>query len=342
MSPTAFVEREFNTLESVPLIPYSNLGQSSSFLLLDTNPTLNSLALKLNIIADSDPESPLSQYISSIVNSPRDSLALEHYSNGNIKTPLFSSILPSGFFNLQEYNDMSGIYHFTSADGDDYVGSSTGLKKRLNTHRIQGLNSNLTFKHKLFYNEVIKHGWEIFNLNILTTFKPYSSIFTELHPDFTSSDLNNEALAALDRYQITLVEQSFIDTLEPKLNSAPFANASIYNLGATGVIRDDSFKTAVSLAHQGREYAESTLKLHREKNIGRVASDETKELMAINNKGVKIVVTDNLTGISTLYNTKSEAALALGISLRTVTRWGNEPNRIRVLKSGRKVSVRIP
>lgn len=35
--------------------------------------------------------------------------------------------------------------------------------------------------------------------------------------------------------------------------------------------------------------------------------------MAINNKGIKIKVTQNLTGISTFNNTKSEAALALGI-----------------------------
>lgn len=41
----------------------------------------------------------------------------------NIRTPLLSSILASGFLlNLQEYNEISGIYSYHKWDGDDYVG----------------------------------------------------------------------------------------------------------------------------------------------------------------------------------------------------------------------------
>lgn len=58
-------------------------------------------------------------------------------------------------------------------------------------------------------------------------------------------------LSVLDRYVVTLVEQAFIDTIEPSLNMAPYSNASFPNLGATGVVRDNIFKDFVSLAHQG-------------------------------------------------------------------------------------------
>lgn len=138
------------TLDLIPTAPYPYVGQSNHFRYLDTNPTLNSLGTKLRLIAEEDPSSPLSQYILSIVDEPRDSVALQYFQNAAISQPLHNCNLPEGFHSLKDYKGVAGIYHFVDADGESYLGSTADLDARMVQHRTRGLNSNQTHRHPRF------------------------------------------------------------------------------------------------------------------------------------------------------------------------------------------------
>lgn len=185
---------------------------------------------------------------------------------------------------------------------------------------------------------MLELGWKPFSLHIITTIDLPSATLPELHPELT---LDPQVLQYLDKYLITLVEQAYLDTLDPELNAAPFANASFPNLGATGMVRDDSFKEVVSLAHQGRIFHDTTIELHRINQTGKKHSAATRALMSANNKGVQVEVTEYPGVKVTVFDTKSNAVKYLDISIRTLGRWAVDPDKVHITKSGLKVSVRI-
>lgn len=103
-----------------------------------------------------DSDTPLSRYISSVISTPRDEIALTYF-DSSIPSPIFP--LPAGFQELSDYRGTPGVYHFITSKGNDYVGSTTDLEGRLNgQHRPRGLNSNQTYRHTNLYGEVIKQG----------------------------------------------------------------------------------------------------------------------------------------------------------------------------------------
>lgn len=168
-----------------------------------------------------------------------------------------------------------------------------------------------------------------------------STNFAQLYPDSLNLEVT-DPLLRLDKYVITLVEQSYLDTLKPTLNSAPHANASFPNLGATGVVRDEMFKQIASLAHQGRVFTEATLDLHRLNMTGKQFSLETRAKMSATKLGKTTVqITNHDTSEVTAFTTKSAAATHLGISVRTLGRWASDSTAIHVTKSNSRVSVSI-
>lgn len=70
----------------------------------------------------------------------------------------------------------------------------------------------------------------------------HTTLFLEANPG-TLTDEQMGALAILDRYELTIAEQTYMDTIQPSLNITPYANASF------PLVRDLDFKTAVSVAH---------------------------------------------------------------------------------------------
>jgi hypothetical protein len=146
------------------------------------------------------------------------------------------------------------------------------------------------------------------------------SAYLILNPGQTLTSQEQEILETLSLYHLTFVEQFFIDTLNPTLNSEKLANASSYNLGATGVVRSEEFREGVSLAHLGRVYNETTINLHRNNMLGTTMNDATRTKMSESAGGVTTYIMDIATSQVSQYDTKSAAAQVLGISLRTLTR----------------------
>ena len=110
-------------------------------------------------MVNQDPISPLSQYISSILATSRENIALQYFEDGGVNKPVFSGLLPESFYSLESFKDVSGVYHIIGEQGQDYVGSSLDLESRLTSqHRTRALNANQTYRHPNFYSDVLKNG----------------------------------------------------------------------------------------------------------------------------------------------------------------------------------------
>ena len=171
-----------------------------------------------------------------------------------------------------------------------YCGSSTDLWERCSVgHKNHAFSSS--YRHPLFYAVVVEHGWEYFNLEVITTMPDYAKEFSNLHPEAILSPSDMALLELLTRYELTVVEQSYLDSLgsaKNGLNGNPWANASFKNLGATGMVRDETFRTTVSLAHQDRVFSEDTISLHRANMTGKILSPETRANMSSSYGGVGV------------------------------------------------------
>jgi hypothetical protein len=160
---------------------------------------------------------------------------------------------------------------------------------------------------------------------------------------YISVELNNDErdiLTLLNKYHLTLVEQFYLDMIGPTLNSEQLANASSYNVGGTGLVRDQAFRSHVSNSHLGRTYSDATNKLHQANMTGIVMSAETRAKMSDNNAGVTVFIMDTDTKSVTMFSTKSAACLHLSVSLRTITRWSADCNQSHFIKATGK-SVRV-
>jgi len=67
----------------------------------------------------------------------------------------------------------------------------------------------------------------------------------------------------LRSYKLTIVEQIYMDIIQPTLNNNLFANWSIYNKGATGFTRDLISNNKLSFLN--RSFNKSTIELHKKK-----------------------------------------------------------------------------
>ena len=266
----------------------------------------------------------MSDYIKSVLDLSRSGLGAIYFDGdlGDLVVgkSLFSTELPSGFGNLKDFQAKPGVYLFVNSAGESYIGSTIDLESRLNSqHRLRGLNPKQTYRHRSLYGIVIERGWEDFNLHILAVVRHHTNLFLALSFDVPTQE-EMAALSILDRYELMVVEQGYIDIIEPSLNIAPYANASFPNLGATGVIRDEGFKNVLSIALQNRVFKQSTIQAHRVNMTGKKLDQTIRDKMSASSGGVRVSVKDVNTGIVNIYRTKTEASKALNVSIRTLTR----------------------
>ena len=135
--------------------------------------------------------------------------------------------------------------------------------------------------------------------------------FTKVNPEIFLTNEDRTLLKIVTLYHLTLVEQFFLDHINPSLNWERLANASSPNLGATGVIRSKEFREKVSLAHIGRTYDKITKDLHRSNMLGVTWSDKRRAKMSISKRGVITFVKDIITSEVIVFQTKSSASIAL-------------------------------
>jgi len=125
----------------------------------------------------------------------------------------------------------------------------------------------------------------------------------------------------LSKYELLLTEQYFIDHLKPNLNVDLIVNwGGQPNKGSTGYTLSEEERELRSIKLRGREFSEFTKDLHKTNMTGTKLSDTTRMKMQDSYGGVAILSTQIDNGDQITYSTKSAAALALGCSIRTITR----------------------
>ena len=240
---------------------------------------------------------------------------------------------------LRDYKSVPGIYLFEYCT-DFYLGSTKNLYQRcFLEHKNHALTN--TKKHAKFYNRVVELGWNKFSLAILQLVPNHVTVFAEKNVDYTLKDKDIKMLQYLTAYELTVLEQTYLDLYQPNLNSSLLANWSTYNKGGSGRIRTQEFKDRLSLSHLNRSFSEDTIELHRKNNLGKIMSISARKKMSESRGGVKVKLVDiNSNNSIVIYPNKSLVAKELKISLRTVSRW-MEDGKIHLTKSNKHPKVKL-
>ena len=72
-----------------------------------------------------------------------------------------------------------------------------------------------TNKHKLFYNKVVKFGWDKFIFNIICIITNHVNNFSEKYPHYILTDIDKLILEDLTNYELTVAEQLNLNYYKP-------------------------------------------------------------------------------------------------------------------------------
>ena len=173
----------------------------------------------------------------------------------------------------------------------------------------------------MFYNKVVKFGWDKFIFNIICIIINHVNNFSEKYPHYILTDIDKLILEDLTNYELTVAEQINLDYYKPTLNSSLLANWSSYNLGSTGYTRSKELNENSSLSLLNRQFTIKTKELHKKNNTGKKLSVLTRLKMSKSHGGVIVKLLDVQTKDIIVFKNKSLIAKELNISLRTVSRW---------------------
>jgi group I intron endonuclease len=291
-----------------------------------TNPLINDFRDK--IIKELSSDFVLNKFVLDLLNADR----LEYINQSglidilNENEPfLFNSIAPKAFTEVFKYNKLPGIYwlYSTLPDNRSYIGHTNNLYKRLNNHKNYALKESN--RHPKLYNYINKYGWDVMEIRVITLLPNYELLFKNLYPNHNLTNDQIKVLNHLTKYHLLITEQYCIDNLNPSLNLDIIVNAGgLTNKGASGYVvpEEELFKRSQNL--MGRTFSDETIKLIQDKIRGRTLSQETKDKMSLSSGGVEVYLYSFDYKSMKKYNSKSELALELGISLRTLGRRIND------------------
>jgi len=284
------------------------------------NPNILELKNKLNISMKKN--NILENYVKLIINRPLEEYVLKYEPNKNhfVKSESLSKNSSPNWNFLKEFKLVPGIYQFIR-DSDSYIGSTKDLYRRcFIQHKNQVfINTN---KHKLFYNMVVRHGWDSFKLNILFLVPNHVKLFSESNPNYIITEEELLVLMDLISYELTIAEQLQLDFYKPNLNGSSLANWSSYNTGSTGYIRSDELNDELSLSFLNRNFSDYTKELHRKNRTGKVLDEHTKSKISKGHGGLVVYLVDiNSNSKIIEFKTKTLLSKELKISMRTINRW---------------------
>jgi hypothetical protein len=175
----------------------------------------------------------------------------------------------------------------------------------------------------------------------MAVFNNHSFTFQLSNPGIELNKSENKILYTLNLYHVCILEQFYLDYLNPALNSAKLSNVAPTNIGSLGKAKSDYFKNNLSLEFIGRVYTQATKELHKTNNLGRKPSESTRIKLSASSGGVKAYVLDCKSNLTKEYSNKTLAAKALGISLRTFSRWVEDPSREHQVISNKFTKVKV-
>lgn len=163
----------------------------------------------------------------------------------NVLVPKGISLGTKG--SLPDLNQKSGIYCITcESTNEKYIGSSINLAARLRCHRDLGKSQKWQTANHLLYNKIFNLGAADFSFSVIHPATNFWGLFKELHPTITLTAKDVILLNAFTRYELALIEQSYLGTFKPELNGRYVATTSTYPHLLTPVPVDDmAYETPV-------------------------------------------------------------------------------------------------
>jgi group I intron endonuclease len=241
---------------------------------------------------------------------------------------------------IQENKDKSGIYRWTNKlSGKSYVGSSINLSKRFNQYFSPKLLSNRRYI-SLIYQALLKYKFENFRLEILEYCDKESVICREqFYLDLLKPKYNIYLKAGSPMgFKHSEKSRAIMKTLAEKRRHSKETRMKI---GASLKGRVLLAETLVKMVNNraGYKHSEATKEKLRAKVLGRKFSQETKDKMAVSHFGHQlseetiaklkkfsytkeaVEIVDTVTGLTNSYESKTEAAKAMGVSMPTISNY---------------------
>lgn len=189
------------------------------------------------------------------------------------------------------------VYKGMDEDKSCYVGASALPKNRINSHRSRIVNWNKDYYNNngslLFYNSVLKRGWDNFQFGILE------------YIDLAGRDNLKE------RREIVLKrEQYYLDNINPSLNICKIAGSPL------GVKHNISFSINLSKARRGKVHKVNNIN----SNISKYTSPETRLKLSSRSKGICVKIYDKSYNLIKKFPSMLSAANYVGVSDRTLRR----------------------
>lgn len=264
---TTFVRFNSSAVSTAAAVALENI--ETRYPLVELNPSV--ARLKSDIVSSIPDLSPeVRTYVENLLTVSAQELAVID-TKEILSLPEVTLTLPSGFYGISKFKETSGIYHFKDKTGKGYVGSSANLFQRIyRVHRVNAFSK--TNLHSLFYSNVVSQGWENFSLTLYLIPERcnHLSNFSKLNTEVKLTSLDKSILNKLSFYEITVIEQAFIQELDSSYNMQIYSNfGGIKNKGAKGLIRDEKFRESISLEHQGRIFSDYTKNQHRDNMKGK-------------------------------------------------------------------------
>lgn len=133
----------------------------------------------------------------------------------------------------------SGVYLICLEDtGETYIGSAKDLAARLRSHRAFGTSSNSILSSHALYSKINLLGTDSFTYTPLHPTTNFMEKFCQAHPSFNLTSKDVELLDAFTKYEVAVVEQSYLTRFEPSLNGRLFTTTSTHPHLLTPVLVD--------------------------------------------------------------------------------------------------------
>jgi len=133
----------------------------------------------------------------------------------------------------------SGVYLICLEEtGETYIGSAKDLAARLRSHRAFGTSSNSILSSHALYSKINLLGTDSFTYTPLHPTTNFMEKFCQAHPSFNLTSKDVELLDAFTKYEVAVVEQSYLTRFEPSLNGRLFATTSTHPHLLTPVLAD--------------------------------------------------------------------------------------------------------
>jgi predicted GIY-YIG superfamily endonuclease len=238
----------------------------------------------------------------------------------------------------------SGIYLWTNkVNGKSYIGSSVDLTRRLRQYYGKKI---LTCKYiSLIYQALSKHGHDKFSLGIIEYCEAEDLIKREqyyldlLKPEYNIHQVAGSPLGhKYSEYTKKAMRTSALGRLHSMETRDKIAKAGI------GRIFSEESRAKIGVSRLGCKHTEETKAKMKDKAIGRKQSEEARQKIAASRtgrkhteetkakmrsaaaifnlaKGKAVQVIDTKTGLTENFSSKSKAAIAMGVSVPTITNY---------------------